>query len=410
MPPRRETRLHAFAPPDAAAAAAPEASAEPDARSVSEVVAGVNRALAPGFTNVGVRGEISGFKRHSSGHWYFSLKDSAAILSAAMFAGANGRLRFLPEEGMEVLARGRVTVYGARGQLQLVVDDMRPVGAGALQLAFDQLKRRLAAEGLFDAARKRALPEYPRGVGIVTSLQAAALRDVVRVATTRNPAVRLLVADARVQGEGAAAEIEAAIARLNADGRCDVIIMGRGGGSIEDLWAFNEERVVRAIVASRIPIVSAVGHETDFTLADFAADARAPTPSAAAEMVVPDAEAIEQYLDDAEERMQATLARIVPDARQRVDELSGRAEGAVRLRIGRERELLAANAARLDALSPLAVLARGYSVTQHAGNVVRSVDDVATNDAVDIILKDGRIAARVQSTKKEEPRHGETSR
>lgn len=401
---RREARLHTFdepepAPPLPAAARA----AEPAALRVSEVVAAANKVLQadPSLSNVWVRGEISSFTAAASGHWYITLKDDAAVLHCTMWRTANARVKFLPEEGMEVLVRGRVNVYAARSALQLAAEEIRPVGAGALQLAFEQLKRKLAAEGLFDAARKRELPEFPATVGIVTSLQAAALRDLIRVATTRNPAIRLLVADARVQGEGAAAEIAAAIGRLNADGRCDVLIVGRGGGSVEDLWAFNEEAVVRAICASRIPIVSAVGHETDTTLADFAADVRAPTPSAAAELVVPDAEAALQYLSDADERMRAALERLVPELRQRLDELHARGADAVKRALSRERDLLAARAAQLDALSPLAVLSRGYAVARAEGKLVTSVDDVAPGVALDVVVKDGTIETNVKGK-----RHG----
>lgn len=396
--PRREPNLHAFTPPEAAVPirAVPEGPAT-DARSVSDIVASVNRRLAtdPQLVNVWVRGEISGFKPASSGHWYFDLKDDAAVLNAAMFRGANARVKFQPENGMEVLARGKIAVYPARSNLQIVVEELRPVGAGELALRFEQLKRALAAEGLFAADRKRALPAHPRAVGIVTSLQAAALRDMVRVATARHPGIRLIVANARVQGEGAAAEIAAGVARLNAHGQVDVIIVGRGGGSAEDLWAFNEEAVVRAVAGSRIPTVSAVGHETDVTLCDLAADLRASTPSNACEIVVPDAEALHELLDNGEERMTAALERLVPELRQRVDDLEARARDAVRRRVLKERELLAAHAARLDALSPLGVLARGYAVVRKGERTLRRVKDAKTGDDISITLQDGDIKARV---------------
>lgn len=413
-PPRRETRLHAFADPAAPAERAPEPQgASPDERAVTvtAIVQGATRALAaaPHLQDVWVRGEISGFSAASSGHWYFSMKDETCGMRCVMWRGANARVKFRPEEGMEVLARGRVSVYAARGEMQFTIDEMRPVGVGALQLAFEQLKRKLAAEGLFDEGRKRALPAHPDVVGVVTSLEAAALQDIIRVATSRNPAVKLLVAHARVQGDGASLEIASALSRLSASGRCDVIIVGRGGGSIEDLWAFNEEPVVRAVVACGVPVVSAVGHETDFTLTDFAADERAPTPSAAAELVVPDAEAIAQYLDDADERMRAALGRLVPELRQRIDELQTRAENGARRAIERARDLVASHAARLDALSPLAVLARGYAVARRARDrhVVRRVDDAKEGDDVEIILQDGALDATVKSRRKEEPTHGE---
>jgi exodeoxyribonuclease VII large subunit len=408
--PPRTTRLTAFGEPEEPAAPSGEPlpvtraeDAEPPARSVTEVVAEVNGLLAPGFSDVWVRGEISGFKAAASGHWYFDLKDEKSILKGAMFRGSNFRVKFRPEEGMEVLARGRVSVYPERAQLQIVVQEIRPVGVGGLALAFEQLKARLAAEGLFDETRKRALPRFARTIGIVTSLNAAALRDMVHVATRRNPAVRLLVCDARVQGEGAADEVARGIARLNARDDVDVIIVGRGGGSIEDLWAFNEEAVVRAVAGSRIPVVSAVGHETDFTLCDFAADHRAATPSAAAETLVPEAAAILEWLDDQRARLQGALARLVPDTRRHVDERMERMEGAMRRLVDHERELLAARAARLDALSPLGVLARGYAVVQREGRVVRAVADAPTGADVTIILRNGRLRATVRETPEESP-------
>lgn len=400
MAPRRETKLTTFPEVQVSAQAASDG---PPARTVSEVVAAVNKALAePAFANVWVRGEVSGFKPASSGHWYFDLKDAGAVLNAAMFRGANQKVRFDVEDGMEVLVRGRVAVYPARSNLQIIVEEMRPVGMGELALRFEQLKRKLDAEGLFSQARKRDLPPYPRCIGIVTSLQAAALRDMLRVATQRFPGIRILVAPARVQGEGAADEIAAAIARLDAHAGCDVLIVGRGGGSIEDLWAFNEEVVVRAVAASRIPVVSAVGHETDFTLCDFAADVRAATPSNAAELVVPDGEATTHYLMDAEARIEAALRRLVPELRQRVDEMHERGQDAMRRALDKERDMLASNAARLEALSPLAVLSRGYSVARRAGKAVRTVDDADVGDDIEIITRGGTLDAKVTGKRREE--------
>lgn len=404
--PRRETNLGAFAPAEASVPVPVRAVAdEPPARSVSEVVSALRRRIAddPELANVWVRGEVSGFTAHASGHWYFTLKDEGAVLSAVMWRGANGRVKFRPEEGMEVLARGRVDVYAQRSNVQLVVDELRPVGAGELALRFEQLRKKLEAEGLFASSRKRALPRHPRAVGIVTSLNAAALRDMVRVATARHPGVRLVVANARVQGEGAAKEIAAAIARINARTDVDVLIVGRGGGSIEDLWAFNEEIVVRAVAGSRIPVVSAVGHETDYTLCDFAADLRAATPSNACELVVPDARALRDGLHDAERRMAAALERLVPDTRQRIDELERRAVDGVRRTLAKERELLGAAAAHLDSLSPLAVLARGYAVAKKAdGHTLRRVGDVAPGDDVTITLRDGEVDAKVVGRRKKD--------
>lgn len=403
VPRRRQARLHAFEEAEDALPGPAPTEKGPPARSVGEVVAWVNRLLGhdPVLVDVWVKGELSGFRAASSGHWYFDLKDEQAILNGAMFRGSNGRVRFEPQDGMEVLVRGRVGVYAARSSLQIVVEEMRPLGVGELALRFEQLRRRLEAEGLFDPHRKKPVPSFPRRVGIVTSLQAAALQDLLRVATERHPGVKLLVADARVQGEGAAASVASALERLNRDGTCDVVIVARGGGSVEDLWAFNEETLVRAVAASRIPVVSAVGHESDVTLCDLAADLRAATPSNAAELVVPDAEAILDALDDLETRAIDALDRLVPDLRQRLDELSARAEDAMRRAHRRESDLLAAQAARLHALSPLAVLSRGFAVVRREGHVVRTVDDAPEGEDVEVVLQDGRLDATVTRRRKE---------
>lgn len=415
MPPRKESRLSAFTPSEETVPvqahaeptpAAPAAPSGPAARTVGEVHAAAIRALAadPSLMSCWVKGEISGFKRAASGHWYFDLKDDAAVLNGAMFRGANGRVRFEPHDGMEVLVRGKVSVYPARSTVQVVAEEMRAVGQGELALRFEQLRRRLEADGLFDVRRKRALPEHPRRVGIVTSLQAAALRDMVHVATARHPGIQLLVRHARVQGEGAAEEIAAGLRLLAERGGVDVIVVGRGGGSMEDLWAFNEEAVVRAVAASPIPVVSAVGHETDFTLCDFAADRRAATPSNAMEICVPDAEALLDALDDAETRMWDALDRLVPELRQKVDDLTQRAEDAMRRTLTKEREMLAVQAARLDALSPLATLARGYTVTRRDGRIVRRLSDAPEGSRVEVILPDGRLDAEVKQHRPEESR------
>lgn len=264
--------------------------------SVSELTMQVRGALESRFASVWVEGEISNFKAAASGHWYFTIKDEGAQLRAKCFRGANSRIRFRPSDGLQVRARGRLTVYEPRGEYELSVEALDPIGAGALRVAFEQMRDRLAAEGLFAAELKRALPLFPRRVGIVTSSTGAAIRDILHVIKRRTRTVDVLLAPTRVQGEGASLEIASAIESLNElharaiaegrdDERVDVIIVGRGGGSAEDLWAFNDERLARAIRASVIPVISAVGHETDFTIADFAADLRAPTPSAAAEMV-----------------------------------------------------------------------------------------------------------------------------
>ncbi len=404
----RETRLTAFGGRPPPAGPEPETTAEPPARTVSEIVAAVNRTLAPEMSDVWVRGEVSGFKDAMSGHWYFDLKDGRALLKSAMFASDNARVKFRPEEGIEVLARGRVTVYPDRGSLQLIVKDLRPVGMGDLALAFEQLKKKLAAEGLFDVSRKRPIPRFPRTIAVVTSVGGAALRDILHVATRRHPGMRVLVVDTPVQGIGSAGEIAAAIARVNRRDDIDALIVARGGGSLEDLWAFNEEPVVRAVAASRIPVISAVGHETDITLCDFAADARAATPSAAAETIVPDAAEVLARIQQLHMRCEAALRRAVPDMRQRVDEWLMRAEKAMRREVDRERRILAQRAARLDALSPLGVLSRGYAVVQRGGRIVRASKDAPVGSAIDIRLHEGHLKATV--TQQEESPHGQEER
>jgi exodeoxyribonuclease VII large subunit len=277
--------------------------------SVAELTAQVRGALEMRFASVWVEGEISNFKAHASGHWYFTIKDETAQLRAACFRPTNGRIRFRPSNGLQVRARGRLTVYEPRGEYQLDVETLDPVGAGALRVAFEQMRDRLAAEGLFSEDIKRALPLFPRRIGIVTSPSGAAISDILHIIAHRTRTVHVLFAPARVQGEGAAHEIVRAIELLNEhhvralqggrhDKAVDVIIVGRGGGSIEDLWAFNEEAVARAIRASAIPVISAVGHETDFTIADFAADLRAPTPSSAAEMVAAREDDLAAHIED----------------------------------------------------------------------------------------------------------------
>ena len=252
--------------------------------SVTDLVTRARETLEGMFSRVWVQGEVSNFKKHSSGHCYFTLKDATGQLRCAMFKMANRGLKFKMEDGLQVVASGRLSVYTARGDFQLIAETLEPAGLGALQLAFEQLKARLSAEGLFDAARKRPLPEFPQRIAVVTSATGAAIADILNVTGRRSPLADISLYPVRVQGAGAAGEIAHALARLNEIGGWDVIICGRGGGSLEDLWAFNEEAVARAIAASRIPVISCVGHETDFTIADLVADLRAPTPSAAAQI------------------------------------------------------------------------------------------------------------------------------
>src|SRR5947199_2200550 len=294
--------------------------AEPAPRilTVTQLAALVREALEGGVGSVWVAGEISNLRRAPSGHVYFTLKDEQSQLGAVLFRSAAQVLAFRPADGMEVLVYGRVGLYPPRGALQLYVDTMEPRGLGALQLAFEQLKARLGAEGLFAAGRKRPLPRFPRAVGIVTALGGAVIHDMRTVLRRRWPACRIVVRPVRVQGAGAGREVAAGIEDLNRLGGLDVLIVGRGGGSLEDLWAFNEEIAARAIAASALPVVSAVGHEVDFTIADFVADARAPTPTAAAALVVPDREEVTAGLVRAIPALESALARRVVRARERL--------------------------------------------------------------------------------------------
>src|SRR5687768_5440181 len=400
---------------------------------VSQLTNSIRISLESRFASVWVEGEISNFKDHSSGHWYFTLKDQNAQLRAKCFRSANTRIRFRPANGLHVRARGKLSVYAPRGEYELVVDALDPVGAGALRVAFDQLRDRLQAEGLFARELKRPLPVFPRRVGIVTSPTGAAIRDIRDVISRRIRTVHVPFSPARVQGDAAGPDIARAIRFINQyhewalrEGRTadlvDVLIVGRGGGSTEDLWAFNTEEVARAIRKSSIPVISAVGHETDFTIADFAADFRAATPSAAAEIVAAREDQIcsaldhlgrqlvrltryqivhlrarvqEQALSQAFDEVKSRLA----SARMRLDAASTACGGAMDEKLQEGRERLGLAAASLDALSPLGVLQRGYAIAQDAsGKPLRDASSVATGDAVSVRLAKGRLNTRVEST------------
>ena len=431
---------------------------------VSALTAVVRSHVESAFSDIWVEGEVSNLRMPSSGHAYFTLKDATSQMRAVMFRSVGRFLRFHLKDGMCVICRGRLTVYEPKGDYQMLVDYAEPKGVGALQVAFEQLKDRLAAEGLFEAARKRPLPVFPRRLGIITSPTGAAIRDIIQVAHRRWPNIELLLNPVGVQGIGAAAEIARAIAELNELGGLDVLIVGRGGGSLEDLWAFNEEIVARAIVASRIPVVSAVGHEIDYTIVDFVADLRAPTPSAAVELILRDrseisarlsryrqqaAHAIRGQLRDCRARVETERralldpAALVQRAMQRRDELEMRLCLAETSRMRESRQALASlrqglmlrspvrrieqglamlaqlsaqleqrvqavvtgwrhslqqGAGALHALSPLAILARGYSITQDAesGAVLRSAADTAVKRKVRIRLAAGHLGARVE--------------
>ena len=455
-----------FDEPEPAAAA--KSAKEPEVRerrrvvfSVSDITAGIRGLLETEYAEVWVEGEISNCRLWNTGHLYFTLKDPGAQLKAVMFKSQARSLKFKPEDGLHVIVRGRLSVYDPKGEYQIVCDQVEPHGLGALQLAFDQLKRRLQAEGLFDGARKRPLPSFPRKIGIVTSLDGAAIRDIIKVLGRRYPNAHIVIRPTRVQGEGAAADIARGLNDIVTLPGIDVVIVGRGGGSIEDLWAFNEEIVARAIVASPVPVISAVGHEVDVTIADFAADVRAPTPSAAAEIVVARKEDFCTHIERLGERLTGAVRGSIARLDSRVHQLNRRpgfagwsarlalrgrhcAEtthalrhaaraglnkrlrvyqnlrlqleqydlrrrlGTVRTRLVRvdgtlraavlhrrhdaERRLQSC-AARLDSLSPLAVLGRGYAVVwdESRTHVIRRAVEVKPGDRVRVTLSEGEL-------------------
>lgn len=372
------------------------------------------------FVNIQIQGEISNFKRYSSGHCYFTMKDAGGVLKAVMFKNQANSLKFEPQNGDTVVAIGRVGVYERDGIYQLYTDLLLPLGAGDLMLAYEELKKKLSEEGLFDSANKKALPLNPKTVGIITSPSGAAVRDLITVARRRNRGIKLLLFPVKVQGEGSAEEIVKAINFMNEKQLVDVLIVGRGGGSIEDLWAFNEEPVVRAIANSKIPIVSGVGHETDFTLSDFAADKRAATPSQAAELVVADLEAYvrhvnsllargQRVLENKFEQSQIQLARLknawvltkperwLEPLQQRTDMAFKQLHTNIEKTLKDRQHQFALLAARLDSLSPLTVLARGYGITKtETGKVLRSIEDVRWGEEIVTQLVDGEVISVVQ--------------
>jgi exodeoxyribonuclease VII large subunit len=387
---------------------------------VGELLAGLRGLLEQRVGRIWVAGEVSNLHRASSGHLYFTLKDDGSQIRAALFRSAARRLVFEPEEGLEVLVFAEPTVYEPRGDLQLLVRHLEPRGRGALQLAFEQLRARLAAEGLFDAAHKRPLPPLPRCLGIVTSARGAAIHDVIEVSGRRFPGIPLLLAAARVQGEGAEVEIAAALEALQSVPEVDVILLVRGGGSLEDLQPYNTERIARALRACRVPVVSGVGHELDVTIADLAADLRAPTPSAAAALAVPERALLAAQLGRAERRLASAVRRALerfgdrhfrahealrahaPSERLRTRRVRLAAaqralEAAVRRAAERRLPRLRAAAARLDALSPLAVLGRGYAIAQLAesGAILRRASQAEPGDALRIRLAEGELEAAV---------------
>lgn len=403
---------------------------ENTALSVSELNEYARKLLAgdPLLRGLEVTGEISGYKHHYSGHRYFSLKDEAARVQCVMFRQNAMGLDFEPADGMRVTVRASASIYPRDGSFQLYVNAMRKAGQGDLYARFEALKRKLLAEGLFDAARKREIPRVPRIIGVATSQTGAAIRDIIQVARRRNPNVGIRVAPCAVQGAGAAQEIVRAIERLNENGESDVILVGRGGGSIEDLWAFNEEVVARAIAASRIPVISCVGHEVDFTIADFVADLRAPTPSAAAELAVPELSALRQdlrqllarlagSLKSAQQVRRLRLERLVQSPalakpaqamieprRFMLDQLNQRVLLAVPQALQKNRHRLDALAASLRALDPKAVMDRGYAVVRQQRGIVPGASAVEASQPLEIEFADGTVAANVTNITRKEQR------
>ena len=401
----------------------------PDAFSVGQLNEYIKMLLEgnPNLKDVWVQGEISGAKLYSSGHLYFSLKDSDSVLSAVMFKNSMMRMEFDPENGMKVVAHGRVSAYPPRGQYQFIVDRMIPDGAGALAVAFEQLKAKLGAEGLFDPARKRPLPAHPRRIGVVTSPSGAAVHDIIRVAKKRCPSTEILIFPSLVQGAEAPAYLRGGIQYFNAvkddpEQGVDLIIIGRGGGSAEDLWGFNDERLARAVAASEIPVVSAVGHEVDFTICDFVADLRAATPSAAAELSLPDKEDLSRQVQSLSTRLSAAENTRLRRYRTRLEQLSASRvltspEGVWRVRretvaglekrlnlsvsrhLGRKRQSMERVVASLGALNPLGVLSRGYALVQNEeGRVIPTAAELTVGDRVSLRFADGSARVRVEET------------
>ena len=373
---------------------------------------------------VAVSGEISNYKLYPSGHHYFTLKDAGGALKCVLFKGNAMRLRFRPENGMQVIAMGHIAVYPRDGAYQLYCSALLPDGVGDLYAAFEQVKARLAAQGLFDEAHKKPIPKYPGVIGVVTSSAGAAVHDILRILRRRYPLSQVKLLPVRVQGMEAPMEIAGAICFANAHKLCDVLIVGRGGGSMEDLWAFNEEVVARAIYDSEIPVISAVGHEPDVTISDFVADVRAATPSNAAELAVPDQEALRQSLDSVSANLAADLSRRLKTARRQLDILhnspglqspmgyleqrrktvtllSTRLRAAQQQRLHRSRQQFVGLTAKLDAMSPLKVLSRGYALAaKDDGSLVRSASQVTPGDRLSITLHEGSITATVQEESK----------
>lgn len=389
----------------------------PNILTVTELTDRIKSNIEPAFPDVWVTGEVTDFRNRTGRHYYFAIKDEKSKIRAIIFGAGEGRISFELKDGLEVICHGSLNVYGPQGSYSLIIDVIEPKGIGALQLAFEQLKKKLEVEGLFARERKRPLPYLPRRIGVVTSPTGAAIRDIVHVLTRRYPNIEILLYPVRVQGEGVAAEIAEAIAAMNARSDLDLLIVGRGGGSIEDLWAFNEEIVARAIAASKLPIISAVGHEIDFTIADFVADVRAATPSAAAEIAVPVRGDLVEAIADRRRRLALGLEQLIinrtselaklsgrlgdprkrlPDLMLRVDGLKERLLFAIETSMDRRTQNLAKLMSNLNHISPLGVLAKGYAVVQGKdGKAIRNANNLKAGDDLQIRFQSGKAAATV---------------
>lgn len=377
------------------------------------------------LSNIFLRGEISNFKNHfSSGHLYFSVKDEKSIIKCVMFSSSARNIRFSPKDGMKIILRGRVSIYETTGQYQVYVEDMQPDGVGELHFAFEQLKQKLFSEGLFDETHKKKLKKFPRNVGVITSRSGAVLHDIKNVISRRYPLCNIILKPVSVQGTDSAKQIINAIKLFNKKSAADVLIIGRGGGSIEDLWSFNDESLAHAIFESDIPIISAVGHETDFTICDFVADMRAPTPSAAAELAVPDISEIRDYIDELYYYAKSGVERTLSEKRNDLNTLMSNLKSQSPKNKLKELELKVNNlkdkinlsmqnnvenkklkfielASKLNALSPLAILDRGYSIAyKNDGTNLKTITDVKINDLLNIRVADGTIECQVKNTKK----------
>ncbi|MEP3480549.1 MAG: exodeoxyribonuclease VII large subunit [Fuerstiella sp.] len=387
--------------------------------SVTELVSAFKEVVETALPPACVQGEVSNCKQSAAGHYYLTLKDDRSEIGAVIWRGVADRLKFRPKDGLKVLATGGLQVYVARGSCQFIISDLKPDGIGELELAFRQLKDKLEAEGLFSAARKRPLPKFPRRVALITSPTSAAVKDMIQVMVRRWPSVDIILLPVPVQGVGVAPRIAKAINFVKHLSDVDVVITGRGGGSLEDLWAFNEEVVARAIVECPVPVISAVGHEIDVSISDLVADRRALTPSEAGELAVPSISEIRGGLQASGQRLRRALRgrlkqyqlrlqaiesrrifrrpeTLVDQQRQRCDDLVARAERAIRLMVERKKQKLASLAGALDALSPLKVLSRGYSLTSRDGRIVHSVGDLNDGEILETRFSDGTVKSRVE--------------